>query len=417
MRIALVNNFFLPRTSGSAHQVAQLARDLAKEGHEVIVLTSAQGAEPGNSNGDGYRIIRYPCLELPPLELAMRYDVNFAISPRNARAIYSELDEFRPDVLHQHGQFFDLTWMTGMWSRSRRVPTALTVHTPLVHTNPFYSRMLWTADVTLVRRLVHRWSPRFVATDAYMCDYVARRYRVRNSAIMVIPLGVNPSELRGGNGSEVRTRLGVGERPMILSLGHVIPIRNRLLLVDALPRVLSSSPDAVLVVAGSINDERFLHRARQLEVEKSVITTGPIPYCEVPSYLAAANVECHEEGLGSGLGTATLEVMATGTPVVAVADPDSFVGFRLQDRREIVLAERDNPASLADAITMLLSDPKLARDVGLGGQRLVEERFTFERSTSLHLELYDRMVTASRNGTHSQATRTQRGTRRERINR
>lgn len=398
MRIALVNNFFLPRTSGSAHQVAQLARDLSKLGHEVIVLTSAQGSEPGSFDGEGYRIIRYPCLELPPLEVAMRYDVNFALSLHNLRAIYSCLDDFRPDVLHQHGQFFDLTWMTGFWSRSRRVPAALTIHTPLLHTNPLYSAMLRTADVTLVRSLVRRWTPRLVVTDTYMRDYVCRRYRVPHSAITVIPLGINPSQLRGGNGAVVRSRLGIGDRPMILSLGHVIPLRNRLLLVDSLPRVLASCPDAVLVIVGSVNDERFLRRARELNVEPAVITTGSVPYSDVPSYIAAANVECHGECFGSGLGTATLEVMATGIPVVAVAETDSFVGFQLRDRREILLAKRDNPVSLANAITTLLLDPGFARDVGLGGQRLIEERFTFERTTDLHLELYDRMITASRTG-------------------
>ena len=84
MRIALVNNFFLPRTSGSAYQTAQLAETMADRGHEVLVVTAAQGAKPGEFRVGGYRVARLSCVTLPPLS-TMRYDVNFALSPRNIR--------------------------------------------------------------------------------------------------------------------------------------------------------------------------------------------------------------------------------------------------------------------------------------------------------------------------------------------
>ena len=71
MRIALVNNFFLPRTSGSAHITADLARELAERGHSVLVVTSASGDEPQNELRDGYRVVRLPSWSLPKLKLAV----------------------------------------------------------------------------------------------------------------------------------------------------------------------------------------------------------------------------------------------------------------------------------------------------------------------------------------------------------
>ena len=41
MRIAMTNNFFLPRPSGSAHHTEGLAAQLAAAGHEVLVITAA----------------------------------------------------------------------------------------------------------------------------------------------------------------------------------------------------------------------------------------------------------------------------------------------------------------------------------------------------------------------------------------
>ena len=37
--------------------------------------------------------------------------------------------------------------------------------------------------------------------------------------------------------------LGLGDVPLILSLGHVIPLRDRLALVEALPTILAKHPD------------------------------------------------------------------------------------------------------------------------------------------------------------------------------
>jgi glycosyltransferase involved in cell wall biosynthesis len=392
MRIALVNNFFLPRTSGSAYQTAQLAETMADRGHEVLVVTAAQGAKPGEFRVGGYRVARLSCVTLPPLGFAMRYDVNFALSPRNIRRVYALLDDFAPDVLHQHGQFFDITWMSGLWARSRHCPVALTVHTPLMHTNRVYSLVMRTADVLFIRNLLRAWSPQLIATDAFMRDYVTQRYGLHNDQVVVIPLGVEAARLRDGNGERVREKLGIGGRPMILSLGHVIPLRNRLLLVESLPYLLDACPDAVLVVVGSANDGRFLRRASELNVLSHVIATGPVPYGEVPSYIAAANVECHEEGLGSGLGTATLEVMAAGTPIVAVANPECFVGITLRNGTELVLVGKNDPKGLATAIGRLLGDPPLARSIGEGGRALVERHFTFEISADRHLKLYESLI-------------------------
>ena len=117
---------------------------------------------------------------------------------------------------------------------------ALTVHTPLMHTNRVYSLVMRTADVLFIRNLLRAWSPQLIATDAFMSDYVTQRYGLHNDQVVVIPLGVEAARLRDGNGERVREKLGIGGRPMILSLGHVIPLRNRLLLVESLPYLLDT---------------------------------------------------------------------------------------------------------------------------------------------------------------------------------
>ena len=391
MRIALVNNFFLPRTSGSAHITADLARELTARGHSVLVVTSAYADEPKEEHRDGYRVVRLPSWSLPKLKLAMNYDVSFTMSPWNYRRLARLLDEFAPDVVHQHGQFFDLTWMSAIWARRRGVPTVLTVHTPLVHTTPAYRLLLWFADMLLPRFFIALGRPHVVTCDWFMGAYARRRYGLPDDRYVPIPIGIHPDRLRGADGAEVRRELGLEDRPVVLSIGHVIPLRDRLALVDAMPQLIEKRPDVAVVVVGTVYDDRFLARADELNVRDNLIVTGGVPRDAVPRYVAAADVEGHDFQ-GYGLGTASLEVMAAGVPVVSVVRADNFPGFELRSWDNLVIVPPDDPQALAEAIVRLLDDRDLARRVGEGQRRLILEHFSLDAVTDQHLELYRRII-------------------------
>jgi glycosyltransferase involved in cell wall biosynthesis len=391
MRIALVNNFFLPRTSGSAHLTAGLAKTLAARGHSVLVVTSAYAEEPEGEHQDGYRVVRLPCWSLPKMKLAMNYDVTFTMSPRNYRRLARLLDDFSPDVIHQHGHFFDLTWMSAIWARRRRVPTVLTVHTPLVHTTAAYDLLLWLADMLLSRPFIAVGRPQVVTSDLYMGEYVQRRYRLPDDRMTSIRLGIDADHLGGADGTEVREELGLGNRPVLLSIGHVIPVRNRLALVEAMPYLIEKRPDIAVVVVGTVYDDRFLTRADELGVRDNLIVTGGVTRDAVPRYVAAADVEGHDFQ-GYGLGTASLEVMAAGVPVVSVIRAGNFPGLELRSWDNVVIVPPDDARAMAEAIIRLLDDRDLARRVGEGQRRLIQDHFSIDAVTDRHFELYERLV-------------------------
>ncbi|MFM8304722.1 MAG: glycosyltransferase family 4 protein [Actinomycetota bacterium] len=390
MRVALVNNFFPPRASGSAHLTEGLARKLAAQGVDVLVVTAAFEGARGDEKRDGYRIVRLPSWSVPKSALTMRFDVNFAFSPRNYRRLAATLDDFAPDVLHQHGQFFDLTFMTSAFAARRRLPTVLSVHTRLEHTSAIHNLILALGDRTLVRAFISRSKPDVVTMDRLMHDYVMDRYGIPEDRLAPIPVGVEPARF-GHAGNAVRERLGLGERPIVLSLGHVIPVRDRLALVEAMPRLVAHRPDVAVVVVGIVYDDRFLRRAEELGVADHLVLTGGVPKDEVPDYLAAATVESHDLQ-GYGLGTASLEMMAAGVPVVASVRDDNFIGFRLRSWQDLVLVPPDDPTALADALARLIDDPSLAETLGTGGRRLVEDHFSLDVVTRQHLELYERVI-------------------------
>jgi 1,2-diacylglycerol 3-alpha-glucosyltransferase len=395
MRIAFTNNFFPPKVSGSAHLTEELAARLTDRGHDVLVVTTSDGNAPAEELRDGYRVSRLPSWALPKTKLSFNFDISLAARPANLGRLFRLLDEFSPDVLHQHGQFFDLTFISSLWARRRRTPTVLSVHTRLEHPSPRYGRVLAVADRTLVRAFMAMSRPHVVVMDTPMREYIGRRYTVPEARLAPIPVGIEPLAVRRSDGLAVRERLGVGERPIVLSVGHVIPVRDRLGLVEALPALLEKRPDALVVVVGHVYDERFLRRAEELGVRASIMLVGSVPKAEVPGYVAAADVELHDLQ-GYGLGMASLEVLSAGVPVVAVVRPDNFPGVSLRSWENIVLVRPDDPGMLAEAVVRLLDDRELAARVAAGQQQLVREHFTLEVVTDAHLALYERAMAASR---------------------
>jgi glycosyltransferase involved in cell wall biosynthesis len=387
MRILVVNNFYPPRVGGSAHLSDALARGYARDGHEVMVLTAAFGGAPAVEQcGPDMRIVRMPAASIPQTRLSVSFDIAFTMRPGRRRRLTELLDDFRPDVIHQHGQFFDLTWATGRYARRRKIPVLLSVHTRLENPRARYHGVFRWLDALVVAPVLRRYQPRIVVMDVHMDEYIRRRYRGCYSGLEYIPVGVDLSRMARGDAARVRERNGFGNVPLIVSLGHVIPLRDRVALVEALPKVLAEFPDARLVVVGRVYFDLFLRRARELGVESAVVTTGAVAKPEVPDYLAAAAVETHDLQ-GYGMGTATLESMAAGVPVIVGGRPDNFRGFELRNGTHCMLVPPGDADAVAGALIHLLGDADARARIGRSGRQLVWEHFDLEVVIERHLRV------------------------------
>ncbi len=395
MRIAVVNNFYPPRVGGSSHLSDALARGYARAGHEVLVVTAQfQGAPAEEELEPRLRVVRIPAAALPQTRLSVSFDLAFTVRPSLRGRIAALLGDFRPDVIHQHGQFFDLTWATGLWARKHGVPTLLSVHTRLENPKAHYHGVFRSLDRLLVAPILRRYRPRIVVMDVQMDEYIKARYAGAYAGLDYIPVGVDPERMVGGDGDAVRERLGLGSAPLVVSLGHVIPLRDRVTLVEAMPKVLADRPDTRLVVVGHVYYDLFQQRARELGIEHAVVSVGAVPKDEVPNYLAAAAVEAHDLQ-GYGMGTATLESMAAGVPVVAAVRPDNFPGIQLTSGVQCLLVPLDSPDAVADALLSLLRDPDGAARVGEAGRDLVREHFALDVVLQQHLDVLTGLIARS----------------------
>ncbi|MFD9965770.1 glycosyltransferase family 4 protein [Amycolatopsis sp. NPDC058986] len=391
MRIAVVNNFFPPRVGGSAHMAASLAAQFAARGHEVLAITAAYADAPAEEERDGYRVVRLPAVKMPQLGLSIDFDMSFAsLRPGNWRRLWKLLDEFKPDAIHLHGQFFDLSWLAGIYARRHGIPALLTIHTLLISDNKLYGSVFRFLDAVLVRPILRYLRPRYVILDKLGVDYCVERYGTNDANSEYFPIAVDVAHFDKPLTKDVREEHGIGDAPLIVSLGHVIPLRNRLPLVEALPSIVDKHPGVKVVVVGRVYHDAFLKRAEELGVAESLIVTGAVPKEDVPAYFAAADIVTHD--LNGGCGTASLEAMLSETATIASVTEDNYPGIQLRNGENILLVRPDDAEAVARTVLELLDDPEHRAAIARSESAMVRANFGLDVVAEEHLRTFDKLV-------------------------
>ncbi|WP_093767965.1 glycosyltransferase family 4 protein [Streptomyces sp. F-7] len=226
-------------------------------------------------------------------------------------------------------------------------------------------------------------------TITYLGEYtrsrIARALTPEAAARMVrLPPGVDEKTFHpGSGGDEVRARLGLTDRPVVVCVSRLVPRKGQDTLIRAMPAILAAEPDAVLLIVGSGPYEKDLRRlAADTGVAASVRFTGTVPWSELPAHYGAGDVfamPCRTRRGGldvEGLGIVYLEASATGLPVVAGDSggaPDAVL-----DGETGWVVRGDAPAETAERVIALLSDEELRRSMGRRGREWVEEKWRWD---------------------------------------
>jgi 1,2-diacylglycerol 3-alpha-glucosyltransferase len=232
--------------------------------------------------------------------------------------------------------------------------------------------------------------PRYVILDKLGVDYCVERYRTSDENSEYFPIAVDTGHFTKPVTKDVRAELEVGDAPLIVSLGHVIPLRNRLPLVEALPSVVAKHPDVRVVVVGRVYHHAFLKRAEELGVADRLIITGAVPKEDVPAYFAAADIVTHD--LNGGCGTASLEAMLSGTATIASVTEDNYPGIELRNGENILLVRPDDAEAVAETVIGLLDDPAARATIAARESAMVRANFGLDVVAEEHLRVFTKLV-------------------------
>jgi len=382
MNLAIFSNFYPPKTGGSSHYAHDLAVEMTKHGHQVIVITAnLDGFKASSTHEDGVVVYRLPSLQWPSLGISHGFDLRWTFLPNNFGMIGMLLSHHGIDALHCCGQFMDLVVPAAFWSWFLGIPSVLSIHTRVEHTDKFYDSVLSFLDKTVVRFLVSAFRV-VIALDKPCEQYIDARYRP--SLVMPIVTGVR-----------IPKRVGGHKERLILSVSHVTKLKSPESLIRAMPYVLKEFPRAKLAIVGKVCEPSVYDLVDGLRLRDSVKFYGNVPYKDVEKLYARAMIEAHDLGLGLGIGSSALEAMGSGLCVLSAAEPDNFWKISPRPAHEIFYVQKDDSRHIADMIRFALWKGT-AKRIGMNARKYVLKHFAWERIGNQFNQLYTSLVNAKR---------------------
>jgi glycosyltransferase involved in cell wall biosynthesis len=251
-------------------------------------------------------------------------------------------------------------------------PPATTLRDRLVHAglDP-YERLRKRIDRDDLRAARH-----VVTHSQFTAGELARIYGVRAE---VVPLGVDAEALAPPAGAD-RTR-------SVLSVGALHRLKGHDFVIEALAKIPAPQRPPLTVVgdrgeqAGTLRELAARHGV-ELELLQA------IPFSELKArYHAAGVMACGQRREPFGL--ITLEAMAAGVPVVAVAEGGFLETVR--DGETGVLVPRD-AAAFGAAIAGVIDDPGAAAAMARRGREDVTTNWTWERTARGYDALLERIA-------------------------
>jgi glycosyltransferase involved in cell wall biosynthesis len=365
VRIAVVGN------GQSVHVVGRSAA-MAARGHDVRLVTLG------------------PVLPTEGIEVRSRPLPRHALAGVAAlRSFLEDIRSFRPDLLHLHyagGRLGTLATLAGI--RPFVVSVMGGDVLPEQHADGLSRR-----ERRATRRILEEADLLLAKSDALRPAIAA--FGDITASVETVRWGVDPRRFhRDPAAAEaLRARLGLAEHDrVVLSSRLLRPLYNIHLVVEALPRLLETVPDALLLVTEYNPDPAYRklldERVQALGLQRRVVFVGRREHEEMPAFYSLAEAVVSIPS-SDGLPQTLFEAMACETPVVLGRVP----GYAevVADGESALLVDFQAEA-VAAALRRLMQEPALAR--ALAGRALeeVREKASLPRAAARVEELYRRVL-------------------------
>ena len=362
---------------GSGIVATELAKGLARRGHEVRLISSEPPVRLGDFQaGLAFHAVRtpgYPLFREPQYLLTL------------ANKIVEVCREGRLDVIHAH---YAVPHATAAWLARQILAASGYGHVPRVVTT------LHGTDVTLIGSDASYLetvafsidqSDGVTAVSGSLRDDTYRQLPVR-ARIEVIPNFLDCRDHRRitDAGLAARYRGGRPGTKLVIHVSNFRPVKRAGVVVELFRRIRERAPARLLLVGDGPDLSAACRRARELGLSDDVEPLGEQEL--VVPLLSVADL-CLLPSAQESFGVAALEAMACEVPVVA-----SRVGGLpevVTDGESGFLRDPDDLDGMAACAIRLLTDPALHRRIAAGGRRTVRDRFCAEAVVPRYEAFYE----------------------------
>lgn len=361
MKVCLVNSFYPPYVGGAETYVSNLARNLARVGHEVTVYCADRPFPTGVTFDGTVKVVR------------MRTPLSLYGTPLSWFPVSFVNGDY--DIIHSNFPNPYFSGVSAAVGRVEGVPAVLTWHNDLPAVTTAASFLVGLNYVASVAYL--EAFSRIIATTAIYAK-ASRVLRRHANKVEVIPNGVDTARFNPAVDSEaVKDRYHLGGYKTLIFVGalttwHTYKGLEELLRAFA---IVEKKCDKLklLVVGGGNLLGYYQQLADGLNISDRVVFAGKVGDSTLPGcYTASDFAVLPSRDSSEGFGLALLEAMASGRAVIG-SDVGGIPEV-IEDWKNGILVKPRDPEALANAIHALYVDDELRERMGASGREFARSR-------------------------------------------
>jgi len=292
----------------------------------------------------------------------------------------------RYDIIHTHSAKAGFLGRIAarIFSRKSKI-----VHT--LHGSSFYSYQpaLVRFVYLISEKIAGFCTDYFISVSSVILEKHIKAGIGKNKKSSVVRSGFNTEEYREVQSlrEKTRKRFNIGEKEILIGMiGRLSPMKGQEYLLKVFAGISYDYPHIHLVLVG----DGILRKAFEKFVEKNSLEgkvhfTGLVKPSHIPAYASAMDIGVHTS-LREGLPRAVVQILATGSPVIA---------FDVDGAKEVIkngmngfLVPAEDEVSLEEKIRYLIEHPEARKKMGENGRKMVMEEFSVGKMVAETEKIY-----------------------------
>jgi glycosyltransferase involved in cell wall biosynthesis len=336
----------LDRPVGVEHDIGCLTNHLVRQGTQVVVIDVP--ATPVDRRGAEAAFIE---LRLPPIPKgrglsALPRAITFAMA---AAYVARQLARRHAvDIVHVHNPYAALC-AVAFGLRRLGVPIVFTSHTTVGQRSPGLRRRLGLAIEGAAFRRVDAVVPRTAAAR----DYLVKVMGITPDKVETMPVAMDFDEV--DRFLAASSDYGPAN-PLVLCVARIVPRKNQLALLRAVPLVIPVVPDASFLFVGPVDDGKYFgilqRTVDELGIAERVRFVGSVSQGRLYRYYRSSSVFAFPT-LGEMFPYVLIEALAFGLPVV-MSDLPTLREIAGDDPEVTAYVDPENPSAIASALCRML---------------------------------------------------------------
>ena len=391
MKIALVCPASLPATQfgGIVFLAVDIAREISELGHDVTIYTTDLDFSNGSNKFNK---------KLPRLEQLEKFKINrshtwfsvklFFFNP----SIYKQLSADKPDIIHTIGLRSFQSTASWMVSKKYNIPLVvsdqggLTTH-PFLKQSSFILKLIYKVQNLLIKQILKQ-SSAVSSANEYENNIFLDLYSKSN--IKIIRNGVNLKSLVSQKNFKEIYEIN---SKFILFVGRFSKSKGIETLINAINIIKNEikSRETILVIMGvdfGYEDEMFSLIKKFDLSDQIIVIKNPPRENVISAYGESEFLVLPSQWELSPL--VPLESFAFKKPVISTNSHG--IPFTVQNNKNGILVEPENPEELSNAIIKLLDNPSLRDNLGSAGYDFVQKECNCISMAKNHLKLYQNIL-------------------------